>query len=44
MTGDTHEFCGPVVVDGIVYFASDQQSTLFALDAYTVEILWSTTW
>lgn len=40
VTGDTHEFCGPVVVDGIVYFASDQQSTLFALDAYTGEILW----
>lgn len=40
VTGDTHEFCSPVVVNGIVYFVSDQQSTAYALDAATGEILW----
>lgn len=40
VTGDTHEFCSPVVVNGIVYFVSDEQSIAYALDAATGEILW----
>jgi len=40
VTGDTHEFCGPVVVNGIVYFVSDEQSIAYALDAATGTILW----
>jgi len=40
VTGDTHEFCGPVVVNGIVYFVSDEQSIAYALDAVTGTILW----
>lgn len=40
VTGDTHEFCSPVVVNGIVYFVSDEQSMAYALDAATGDILW----
>ncbi len=40
VTGDTHEFCGPVVVNGRVYFVSDEQSTAYALDAATGDVLW----
>ncbi len=40
VTGNTHEFCSPVVVDGVVYFVSDEQSIAFALDAATGEIIW----
>ncbi len=40
VTGDTHEFCSPVIAGGIVYFVSDQQSMAFALDAATGAILW----
>ncbi|RKZ07712.1 hypothetical protein DRQ25_10915, partial [Candidatus Fermentibacteria bacterium] len=39
--GDSHEFCSPVIVDGVVYFLSDELSTAFALDAATGEILWT---
>ena len=41
ITGPTHEFCSPVVVDGVVYHVSDQQSTVFALNAVTGEVLWT---
>ena len=42
VTGDLHEFCTPVIVDGIVYYASQfGLETLFALDAATGEFLWS---
>ena len=40
VTGNTHEFCSPVIVDGIVYFVSDEQSIAFALDAATGDIIW----
>ena len=40
ITGDTHEFCSPVIVDGRVYFVSDQQSIAYALDAATGEVIW----
>lgn len=40
ITGDTHEFCSPIIVSGIVYFVSDQQSRAYALDALTGEIIW----
>ncbi len=40
VTGNTHEFCSPVVVNGIVYFVSDEQSIAYALDAVTGEIVW----
>ena len=39
--GDSHEFCSPVIVGGVVYFLSDELSTAFALDAASGEILWS---
>ncbi|MEA3286818.1 MAG: PQQ-binding-like beta-propeller repeat protein [Candidatus Marinimicrobia bacterium] len=39
--GDSHEFCSPVIVDGIVYFLSDELSTAFALDAASGEVLWT---
>ncbi len=41
ITGNTHEFCSPVVVNGVVYHVSDLQSTVFALDAVTGELIWS---
>lgn len=41
ITGPVHEFCSPVVVDGTVYHVSDQQSTVFALDAATGAVIWS---
>ncbi len=41
VTGYYHEFCGPVVVDGIVYYVSDETSMAFALDAIDGSILWS---
>ena len=40
VTGNTHEFCSPVVVDGVVYFVSDELSIAYALDAATGEIVW----
>jgi len=40
VSGPTHEFVGPVVVDGVVYFTSDEESVARALDAATGEILW----
>ncbi len=40
VTGDTHEFCSPVIVNGVVYFVSDEQSIAFALDAATGDIIW----
>ena len=40
VTGDTHEFCSPVVVNGVVYFVSDEQSIAYALDAATGDIIW----
>lgn len=42
VTGDIHEFCTPVIVDGIVYYASQfGYETLFALDAATGEEIWT---
>ncbi len=40
VTGVTHEFCSPVIVKGIVYFVSDENSTAYALNAVTGDILW----
>lgn len=40
VTGNTHEFCSPVVVNGVVYFVSDEQSIAYALDAATGDIIW----
>lgn len=40
VSGPTHEFVGPVVVEGVVYFVSDYESVARALDAGTGEILW----
>lgn len=40
VTGNTHEFCSPVVVNGMVYFVSDEQSIAYALDAATGDIIW----
>ncbi|MGM0628687.1 MAG: PQQ-binding-like beta-propeller repeat protein, partial [Candidatus Fermentibacterota bacterium] len=40
VSGPTHEFVGPVVVDGVVYFVSDEESIARALDAATGGILW----
>lgn len=40
VSGPFHEFVGPVVVDGVVYFVSDQESIARALDAATGGILW----
>ena len=40
VTGPSHEFCSPVIVNGVVYFVSDWQSIAYALDALTGEILW----
>ena len=40
ITGDTHEFCSPIVVNGIVYFVSDEQSRAYALNALSGEIIW----
>jgi outer membrane protein assembly factor BamB len=39
--GIEHEFCSPVIVDGVVYFASDELSTVYALDALTGVEIWS---
>jgi len=40
VTGTDHEFCSPVVVDGIVYYASDEEERLYALKAEDGEIVW----
>ncbi len=41
VTGDSHEFPTPVIVDGIVYYPSDHgNDTLYALDAATGELIW----
>ncbi len=40
VTGNTHEFCSPVVVNGVVYFVSDEQSIAYALNAATGDIIW----
>lgn len=39
--GGDEEFCTPVIVDGIVYFCSHGQETIFALDALTGEEIWN---
>lgn len=41
VTGTYHEFISPIVVDGRLYHASEDQETAFCLDAATGEILWS---
>ncbi len=40
ITGDSHEFCSPIIVNEIVYFVSDQQSRAYALNSLTGTILW----
>ncbi|MCD4706434.1 MAG: PQQ-binding-like beta-propeller repeat protein [Candidatus Sabulitectum sp.] len=41
VTGDSHEFPTPVVVDGIVYYPSNSGTdSLYALDATTGELIW----
>ncbi len=40
VTGHSHEFCSPVIVDSIVYFVSDEQSIAYALNSATGEIIW----
>lgn len=41
VTGDTHEFPTPVVVEGIVYYPSNKGTdSLYALDAATGELIW----
>lgn len=39
--GETHEFCSPTVVNGVVYFLSDEYSAAYAIDASNGDILWS---
>ena len=39
--GTSHEFCSPIVVDGVVYFVSDELSAVFAINATTGETIWS---
>lgn len=41
VTGTYHEFISPIIVDGRLYHASEDQETAFCLDAATGEILWS---
>jgi len=41
ITGVNHEFSSPIVVNGTVFYISDEQSIAFALDAATGEVLWS---
>ena len=41
VTGESHEFPTPVVVDGIVYYPQDEDGdSLYALNAATGEIIW----
>lgn len=41
VTGDTHEFPSPVIVNGIVYYPSNSGTdSLYALDAATGELIW----
>ena len=41
VTGDCHEFPTPVIVDGIVYYPSnDGTDSLYALNAATGELIW----
>ena len=40
VTGTNHEFCSPVIVEGIVYFVSDEDSTVYALNGLTGNIIW----
>jgi len=40
VTGDMHEFGAPVVSNGIVYHASDDVDTLYAVSASTGELIW----
>jgi len=40
VSGTDHEFCGPVIVDGIVYYASDDEEKLYALRAESGDIVW----
>ena len=41
VTGTTHEFPTPVIVEGIVYYPSnDGTDSLYALDAATGELIW----
>ncbi len=41
VTGTYHEFISPIVVNGRLYHASEDQETAYCLDAATGEILWS---
>lgn len=41
LCGLTHEFCSPIVAGGVVFFVSDELSTVFALNAATGETIWS---
>lgn len=41
VSGTYHEFVSPIVVDGRLYHASEEQETAFCLNAATGEILWS---
>lgn len=43
VTGTSHEFVSPIIVDGRLYHASEDQETAFCLDAATGEIIWSFT-
>ncbi|MBD3179488.1 MAG: PQQ-binding-like beta-propeller repeat protein [Candidatus Latescibacteria bacterium] len=40
VTGTNHEFCTPVVVEGIVYYASDDEEMLYALRADNGDQVW----
>ena len=41
VTGDSHEFPSPVIVNGIVYYPSNMGTdSLYALDAATGELIW----
>lgn len=41
VTGTYHEFVSPIVVNGLLYHASEDQETAFCLNAATGEIIWS---
>ncbi len=40
VTGTLHEFSGPVVSGGIVYYGSNEYETIFALDALSGDEVW----
>lgn len=41
VTGTSYEYISPIVVDGRLYHASEDQETAFCLNAATGEIIWS---